>query len=252
MEQRRDMQGGGHTVLAVAGGIVALHAAGLLIAGAALLWLGGQRDPDGFFTTGPHEFTSPTFAISSDDLEVVADAPRWLFDQDRIGTVRIRAAGADQPLFIGIARAPDVEAYLLDVPHQVATGVGRDPFDVEYREAIGSRPPASPADESFWVESSVVRGDGAVSWDVQPGRWAVVVMNADGSAGIDARLELGAKVGFLVPVGIGMTVGGAFLLLMGVGGIVFGLLTPPQPPPPAPPRSGVPERELETVGGGRF
>ena len=109
-------EGGGPTVVAVAGGIVALLAAGLLVAGAALLWLSEQRDRTGYLTTGPHEFTSPTFAISSDDLDVVADAPRWLFDQDRLGTIRIRATGSEQPLFIGIAPTRAVQGYLLEVP----------------------------------------------------------------------------------------------------------------------------------------
>jgi hypothetical protein len=253
MEQRPETTGGGRTVLAVAGGIVALLAAGLLIAGAALLWVSGQRDSDGFFTTGPHEFTSPTFAISSDGLEVVVDSPRWLFDQDRIGTIRIRATGTERPLFVGVGRAEDVDRFLADVPHEVATGVGTDPFDVEYRQAIGTRPPPPPEEQTFWAATSVVRGDGELPWDVRSGRWAVVVMNADGSAGVDARLELGAKVDFLVPAGVGMTIGGALLLLVGLGGVVFALVTrPPARRPPAPPQNGVSERELETVGGGRF
>jgi hypothetical protein len=242
-------EGGGPTVVAVAGGIIALLAAGLLVAGAALLWLSERRDGNGYLTTGPHEFTSPTFAISSDDLDVVADAPRWLFDQDRLGTIRIRASGSEQPLFIGVGPAQAVKGYLTDVTHQVTTDVGTDPFGVVYREAIGSQPPRPPEGEPFWVASSVVRGDGELSWDVAPGRWAVVVMNADGSAGIDARLELGAKVGFLVPVGVGLTVGGALLFVVGLGGIVFGLLARPVEVPPSPPPNGVVGPPLETVGG---
>jgi hypothetical protein len=243
-------EGGGPTVVAVAGGIVALLAAGLLVAGSALLWLAEQRDSTGYLTTGPHDFTSPTFAISSDDLDVVADAPRWLFDQDRLGTIRIRAIGSEHPLFIGVARTQDVNGYLLEVPHQVVTDVGTDPFDVAYREAIGSRPPRPPEREPFWVAASVIPSNGELSWDVAPGRWAVVVMNADGSAGIDARLELGAKVGFLVPVGVGLIVGGALLFIVGVGGIVFGLLARPVEVPPSRPAKGVVGPPVGSTGGG--
>jgi hypothetical protein len=254
MEERPYEAGGGRTVLTVVAGVVALLAAGLLIAGTALLWVSGQRDSDGFFTAGPYEFTSRTFAISSDGLEVVADAPRWLFDQDRLGTIRIRASGSERPLFVGIGPAQAVNRFLADVPHEVATDVGTDPFQVEYRQAIGTRPPALPPDgASFWAASSVVRGSGELSWDVEPGRWSVVVMNADGSAGIDAQLELGAKADFLVPVGVGMTVGGALFVLIGMGGVVFGLVArPPGRRPPAPPENGVPDPGLEPVGGSRF
>jgi hypothetical protein len=248
MEGRHE-EGGGPIVVAVAGGIVALLAAGLLVAGAALLFLAEQRDSQGYLTTGPHDFASPTFAISSDDLDVVADAPRWLFDQDRLGTIRIRAGGSERPLFIGIAPTREAQGYLLEVPHQVATDVGTDPFGVVYREAIGSRPPRPPEGEPFWVASSVIRGEGELAWDVAPGRWAVVVMNADGSAGIDAQLELGAKVGFLVPVGVGLTVGGALLFMVGIGGVVFGLLARPVDVPPSAPGNGVVGPPLETVGG---
>lgn len=254
MEERPYEEGGGRTVLTVVAGIVALLAAGLLIAGAALLWVSGQRDSDGFFTAGPYEFTSPTFAISSDGLEVVADAPRWLFDQDRLATIRIRASGADRPLFIGVGPKEDVDRYLADVPHQVATDVGIDPFDVQYREAIGRRPPPLPPDgATFWAASSVVQGEGELEWDVESGRWTVVVMAADGSAGIDALLELGAKVDFLVPVGVAMTVGGALFVLIGLGGVVFWLvMRPPGRRPPAPPENGVSDPGLEPVGGSRF
>ncbi len=249
----RHPQGGGHTVAAVVGGIVALLATCLIVAGASLLWLDGERDADGYFTTGPHAVSSPTFAISSAGLEVVEDAPRWLFDQERLGTIRIRAIDSEKALFIGVAGTDSVLRFLNDVPHEVATGVGTDPFDVATRQSIGSRAPGTPVNARLWVASTVVDGSGEVEWDVEPGRWAIVVMNADGSAGIDARFELGAKVGFLVPVGVGFTVGGALLLMIGLGGIVFALLARPVETGVTTPSAPViPGRGLEAVEGGRF
>ncbi len=77
-------------------------------------------------------------------------------------------------------------------------------------------------------------------------------MNADGSAGISARLELGAKVGFLVPVGVGLLVGGALLFMVGLGGVVFGLLARPVEVPPSRATNGAVGPPLETVGGKGF
>ncbi len=151
-------EGGGPTVLAVAGGIVALLAAGLLVAGAALLWLAGERDQAGYLRTGPHDFATPTFAISSDDLDVVADAPRWLFDQDRLGTIRIRASGSEQPLFVGVGPSQAVRGYLTEVPHQVAIDVGTDPFDVAYRAV--DRLAAAATTRGRALLGSVVRDPG--------------------------------------------------------------------------------------------
>lgn len=250
MEHGREPQEGGHTIAAVVGGIVALLATCLVVAGASLLWLDGERDPDGFFTTGPHAITSPTFAISSQGLEVVEDAPLWLFNQERLGTIRIRATDSEKPLFIGIAGQASILRFLNDVPHEVATGVGTDPFDVETRQAIGSRAPGTPVNAALWVASTVVEGSGEVEWDVVPGNWGVVVMNADGSAGIDARLSLGAEVGFLVPVGVGFTVGGALLLMLGLGAIVFALLSRPvETGVSAPSATGLGGSGLHATGG---
>lgn len=215
--------GSGRTIVALVGGIVALLALCLVVAGASLLWVDGKRDADGYFATGPHRFETPTFAIASDGLEVVADAPRWLLDENRLGTIRIRATGADRPLFMGVARAADVRRYLGDVPHEIATEVGTEPFDVQYRQAIGSAPPERPAGQDFWVSSATVDGTGSVVWNVRPGAWSVVVMNADGSADVTADLELGARVGFLLPAGIGLTVGGGVLLLAAGAAVYFGL-----------------------------
>ena len=234
----------GGVVLAVAGGIVAFLAAGLLVAGAALIWLGTQRDDDGYFTTGPHHFESPTFAISSQGIEVVADAPRWLFDADRLDTVRIRSTQSSKPIFVGVAPAGEAARFLADVPHEVATQVGTSPFDVTYNQAIGSRPPQPPGTATFWVAHAVLPGTGTLTWEVQRGNWAVVVMNADASAGINARLELGAKVSFLAPTGVGLTAAGGILLVAGLGGVVWGLRHRLTRPPAIPPPPGVPESEL--------
>jgi hypothetical protein len=119
---------------------------------------------------------------------------------------------------------------------------------VTYNQAIGSRPPSSPGGAGFWAASGVVRDSGAVSWNVKRGSWTVVVMNADGSAGIDASLELGAKVPFLTPTGIAFTASGGVLLLAGLAAVVYGLRNRPPPRPLGPLPAGVPEHELETVG----
>ncbi len=65
--------------------------------------------------------------------------------------------------------------------------------------------------------------------DVAKGDWSIVVMNADASPGVDARLSLGAKVGFLFWLGIGLAIGGGILLAVGGAMIYFSLRRPLYP-----------------------
>jgi hypothetical protein len=47
-------------------------------------------------------------------------------------------------------------------------------------------------------------GVARVTWPVKKGNWAVVIMNADGTAGIETPVSVGAKAGFLVWLGAGL------------------------------------------------
>ena len=46
------------------------------------------------------------------------------------------------------------------------------------------------------------------AWEPSDGRWAVALMNADGSSDVIAQVDLGAKAGFVVPLSITLTVVG--------------------------------------------
>jgi hypothetical protein len=49
----------------------------------------------------------------------------------------------------------------------------------------------------------------------QDGKWRIVVMNADGSAGVHADVAIGGRFPNLVWFGIGGIIGGALLLVLG-------------------------------------
>src|SRR5690554_4936427 len=85
----------------------AITAGALLLAGGAALAGDTLRDGDGFFTSPRETFSTETYAIAMKSVDV-SDAPRWAFGDLGLDTVRIRAE-SDRPLFLGIARADDVE-----------------------------------------------------------------------------------------------------------------------------------------------
>jgi hypothetical protein len=73
-----------------------------------------------------------------------------------------------------------------------------------------------------------------MTWKVREGDWSVVIMNADGSAGVDAGVRAGADLPFLAPAGW-ITLGGGIVLLAAAGGLLFlGMRTRP---PAAPARA---------------
>ena len=108
-EQPSEPFGVQRVLLLVFGSIVVLIALAFLAGGGVGLWSLGERDSSGYFTTATHELSSSSYAIASESLDVDGDVPGWF--GDRFATARIEASSA-QPVFIGIARASDVERYL--------------------------------------------------------------------------------------------------------------------------------------------
>ena len=137
------------------------------------------------------------------------------------GKMRMRVESRDGgPVFAGIARTSDVERYLAGASHTVVTDIDTDPFDAEYAEREGARQPAAPDGEDIWVATTEGAGERTLDWNVREGRWSVVVMNSDGSRGVDADVSAGVKVAFLGPLGWSLLGGGA-LLLLGAAGVGY-------------------------------
>ena len=82
--------------------------------------------------------------------------------------------------------------------------------------------PPAPASQSFWASRTSGSGRQTLTWPVEKGNWAVVIMNADGSAGVEAGVSVGAKAGFLVWVAGGLLALGA-LFAAWAATIYFGL-----------------------------
>jgi hypothetical protein len=217
---------GGRIALFVAGSLVTLLALAVLAGGAAILAFNHtERDSSGFFSSANEIYATDGYAIVSDELAVGTDGPDWLFEEGRLATLRLRGASerAGRELFIGIAPTAQARDYLAGTSYATVSDLDFDPFQVTYRSSSGASAPGEPGDESFWSASEQGSGTQSLEWDVAKGNWSVVVMNADASAGVDASLSVGAKVGFVFWVGIGLMIGGALLLLWGAALIYLGV-----------------------------
>jgi hypothetical protein len=186
------------TVAIVVAGFLGLAALMSLAIGGAAMYGQSHKDDDGYLSTDTHRLATDRSAIATDDLDIDAGGSGWLVDSDSYGNVRVRAESNDgKPVFVGIARSGDVEDYLAGKDHATLTDVDFHPFDADYDDHRAARSPAPPATQDIWAASAQGTGRQAVTWDVENGSWSVVVMNADGSAGVDAGVSAGAEVSFL-------------------------------------------------------
>jgi hypothetical protein len=211
----------GGVVAIVLGGLLATAALVAMAVGGLALWGDSQKDRDGYLSTGTDRYAASTNALTTDELDFDGVYPG--FGGDAFGKVRLQATSRDgKPVFVGVARTADVERYLDGTRHTDVTDVDYDRFDPSYRDFDGSVP-AAPGTQGFWAASAEGAGTQTMDWEAREGRWSVVVMNADGSAGVDAGVKAGAKLGFLDSLGWGLLGGGLVLLAAGGGAIVAGI-----------------------------
>jgi hypothetical protein len=206
----------GRIALIVTGSLAALLAAGSL---AGAVWVNNANtDSAGYVVTDDHRVQTVTHALASDSLDVDTD-----FDWFINGGPKLRvSAESDSPLFIGIARTDDVERYLTGVEYDEVTDFEVDPFKLATERHSGTKNPAVPGSETIWAASVHGAGPQTLEWDEQ-GDWSVVVMNEDGSAGVDAQLSFGAHVPHFTWIGIGAAIAGAVFLLLAAGLIYLGV-----------------------------
>jgi hypothetical protein len=221
------MNNGGRIALTVTGAIAALVATALVAGGALALWGDSLKDDDGYLKTDTERFHAGTRALATDNLDVDLGDADFLAQSDDLGNIKVSAESRDdKAVFVGIARTSDVEKYLDNVPYTTVDDVDVSPFQADYTRHAGNRHPVAPEHAGIWVASSQGSGRQAIDWEVDDGDWSVVVMNADGSLGVDADVQAGADIPFLDELGWTAIGSGAFALLLGIGLISLGVRRP--------------------------
>jgi len=210
MENQASSRSKGKIALLVGGILLALVALAVAAGGGTAVWADTtQKDSHGYISTAKHDYRSASRAITTKSIHLGTNIPEWL-----IGKIRIETASTEssRPVFVGIARKQDVDAYLAGVDHAVVDHLDWDPFRVSYVRHPGTKSPAKPAAQHFWAASAQGTGTASLTWETHSGTWSVVVMNADGSPGVEAEASVGASVPYALWIGIGLLVGGALLL----------------------------------------
>ena len=213
---------GGRIALIIVGVIASLIGLALLVVGGMGLWLNeSKRDDQGYFNTSMERFSTGTYAIATDDLDVGNDGPEWIFEAGRLGRIRLRAT-SEKPVFIGIGRAPEVSSYLAGTSYALVKDIDYDPFRATYEPVLGQRRPDDPTAQDFWVASASGPGTQTLTWELEGGRWSAVLMNANVSRSVEADVAVGVKISWLIWVAIGLLGLGVFVLGAGGTTIYFG------------------------------
>lgn len=195
-------------VTVVAGCILGLVSLGLLGFGGWATWTTTtQRDAAGYLTASTHTIATAGPVITSGEVGELADQA-W---GGMLGTVRVRATSTDPNagVFIGVAPTAAVDRYLSDVDRKAVT----DWFPLATRDlgTAGATPQPGPAEARIWTAQVSGSGTQALTWRPDGGT-TVVVMHPDGSRGLSAEIDFGAKVPDLAWIAVVFVVVGGLML----------------------------------------
>lgn len=198
----------GRVVLVALGAVGALLGTALAAVGLVLLVITGR---DGAFGGGAGPLRTGSYALVSD----AAGLRRGGLE----ATVRVRVNSTAGPVFVGVGSAAQVRPYLAGVAYDELTAVRISPLRATPVPSVGTAAPARPGDRRVWTVSATGPGEQTIDVDVDAGRQVLVVMNADGSAGVDVTASLALRPAFLRRFGIGLLVAGA--VVAPVGGVLL-------------------------------
>ena len=215
-------------VALIIGCLMLLPGVGLLLGGGGLaIGYAVGRNDSGYFELTLNELQSPTAAITAETPALTTDlqTPGWVLDRlDTDLRLRVTAPYSDAQIFVGIGPASDVDAYLTGVAHDEIVGLA-DGGTPTYRAAAGATTADPPTDQTFWATTASGTGTQELSWSPTNGQWAVVIMNADGSAGVYTAATVEVMAGFLLPLaltllilGMVLTTGAVVLIVIGASG----------------------------------
>jgi len=228
---------GGKIALLVFGIIFLVGALVLMAGGGGLMWLSKTLENDNplFASRETHLRKADSYAIVTEPFGIDwyddSEGQRWGSDFVKV-RIEVESQDPSKAIFVGIARETDVDDYLSSVRYYEVVEWSSDPFndpEVDYRPHSGDLTPSDPTTEAFWEVSAHGSGRQTIEWQPEMGQWVLVIMNEDGSAGIDVSGELGAELPWLYWLGFGLLVLGVLALVSGAIMVYFAARSPKKP-----------------------
>lgn len=214
---------GGRVAAIVAGAVLVV---GGLVAGGLGAGMFAFLGSDGTAKSGTHDFSTTSSALVSD----VADLDGTSGVSDVLGDAKVRfsarSTGSDRNLFVGVGPAQDVERYLAGTRHEEVTDVDMYPWKLDREMHSGTRKPARPGAQHFWVAQATGPRAASLRWTIRDGEYRAVLMNADGSPHVFADGRIALKFPHVQEVAWTLVGGGFLLIALGATGIALGARRP--------------------------
>ncbi|MFW9930778.1 MAG: RDD family protein [Candidatus Thorarchaeota archaeon] len=215
-------------VLSIFFGIILLITSfGLLIGGTAIIVVTESlTDSEGYINTPIYPIQSSASALTFSSLKIGGTTntndngvERWFSANVNPGDfvkIRIKADG----MFIGIAKSSDVLNYLSGVSYLEVKNIGFNSLDTIPKNSglsgnLTANPPTNQTQFS-WLHS----GTSVLNWAPQNNETdlslAVVIMNPDGSSGLNIEVSAGAQIPILRAIGIALLVFGIIIFIVSI------------------------------------
>jgi hypothetical protein len=251
----------GRVVSLVIGAVLLFAGAGALLGGGAMLWADRTQRSDGFLWTPTVQLSTAGHAVTSNSFQLEGAGLNWAVD-NVLGVARIEVTPADAntDVFVGIARTSDAARYLQGVGYTRLRNLDFGPNGGRLTAPPGTglpggAPAQPPGAAGIWVAQASGPGTQALDWRPSGGNWTVVLMRADGAAGVVADVRAGVTAPGLSWIAAGVLAFG--VVLLAIGGLCVALAArreqtdprgevPPYPGPPAPRGPGVVETAVRT------
>lgn len=178
----------------------------LLLGGGYIFYKNQETDENGFFLSNVCNVSTSAYAYamgpqgwetsSSGDDGWMGREYRWF----------VKNNNPEKQIFLGIIEANRGYLYLMDFQSCVAQEwtYRATLYDVEitvpgteWVNSVLDPPTNAPDRETFWLDTDLVGDSLSVTWNPEMSRYYLVLMNVDGSNGIDADVQLGYKIGLL-------------------------------------------------------
>jgi hypothetical protein len=201
---------------------------GLIMGGTSLRSIQSiMTDDEGFIMSNTKQLQVFSYAIVVEDMDFDIDpiALRWFETQGGFFRFKIitESNNPEKEIFIGVARYEDAYSYVNPMEYHEITNfdMGWENFGtrtthIDYILHQGDAPTAPPTVHSYWIVHGADAGEQALTWEPEAGRYYLVMMNSDGSAGINADVRIGVEIPFFAGIGNILLVAGVFIGAIGV------------------------------------